>query len=61
MAPYALRIDPGIYGGIYINGAKQADDKYIWADGVGESVELVSDGQWDWVAVGAVGTWGVEE
>lgn len=60
MAAFELRIDPGAAGGIYINGAKQADNMYISADDEGESVELVADGNGDWVAVGAVGTWSVE-
>lgn len=60
MAAQALRIDPGAAGAIYINGAKQTDNKYIWADDEGESVKLVADGNGDWVAIGAVGTWTVE-
>ena len=60
MAAQQLRIDPGAAGAIYISGAKQADDKYIWADDEGESVELVADGNGDWVALFAVGVWGVE-
>ena len=60
MAAQELRIDPGAAGAIYINGAKQADDKYISADDEAESVELVCDGNGDWVAIGAVGTWTVE-
>lgn len=60
MASQELRIDPGAAGAIYINGAKQADDKYIWADDEGESIELVADGNGDWVALFAVGVWGIE-
>ncbi len=60
MAAQQLRIGPGAAGAIYISGAKQADDKYIWADDEGESVELVADGNGDWVALFAVGVWGVE-
>lgn len=61
MAAQALRIDPGAAGAIYISGAKQTDDKYIWADDEAESVMLVHDGNGDWVALYASGTWGVEE
>lgn len=60
MAVHQLHIDPGAAGAIYINGAKQTDDKYIWADDEAESVTLVADGNGDWVAVQTVGTWGVE-
>jgi len=60
MATQQLRIDPGAAGAIYIDGAKQTDDKYIWADDEGESVKLVADGNGDWVALYTQGTWGVE-
>jgi hypothetical protein len=60
MAAYALRIDPGAAGAIYINGAKQTDDKYVWADAINESVMMVSDGNGDWVCLFPYGTWGVE-
>jgi len=60
MAAYQLQVDPGAAGAIYINGAKQIDDKYIWADDEAESVELVCDGNGDWISVGAVGIWTVE-
>lgn len=60
MAANQLQIDPGAAGAIYINGAKQTDDKYVWADDEAESVKLVADGNGDWVAVCPVGTWGVE-
>ena len=46
-------------GAIYIDGQKRADDAYIWADDEAESVELVCDGNNDWIAIGAVGTWTV--
>jgi parallel beta-helix repeat protein len=57
MTAQAFQIDPGAVGAIYINGAKLVDDKYIWADDEGESVKLVADGNGDWIAIGAVGTW----
>lgn len=60
MAAFELRIDPGAAGAIYINGAKQTDDMYISADDEAESVMLVCDGNGDWVAIGAIGTWTVE-
>jgi hypothetical protein len=61
MVAQILRIDPGAGGGIYINGAKQTDDHYIWADDEGESLRTISDGNGDWVALYTQGTWGVEE
>lgn len=60
MTTQELRIDPGAAGAIYINGAKQTDDKYVWADDEAETVKLMCDGNGDWIAIGAVGTWGVE-
>lgn len=60
MAAFALQIDPGAAGAIYIGGAKQTDDKYIWADDEAESVELVCDGNGDWIAIATTGTWTVE-
>jgi hypothetical protein len=60
MTAQELRIDPGAAGGIYINGAKQTDNMYISADDEGESVMLVGDGNGDWVALFATGTWTVE-
>jgi len=59
MAAQQLQIDPGAAGAIYINGAKQADDAYIWADDEAESVKLVADGNGDWIAISPVGTWTV--
>ena len=60
MTAYQFWVSPGAAGAIYINGAKQADNKAIWADDEGESVKLVADGNGDWVAIGTVGTWTVE-
>ena len=60
MAAFELRIDPGAAGAIYINGAKQVDDKYITADDEAESVVLTADGNGDWIASSVVGTWTVE-
>lgn len=60
MTAQELRIDPGAGGGIYINGAKQADNLYISADDEGEAIEVVADGNGDWITLGKVGTWTVE-
>jgi len=60
MAAQELRIDPGAAGAVYINGAKQTDDKYISADDEAESVRLMADGNGDWIAISPVGTWSVE-
>jgi len=60
MAAQELRITPGAAGAIYINGAKQADNKYIAADDEGECVELTSDGNGDWISGPINGTWTVE-
>ncbi len=60
MTAQQLRVDPGAAGAVYINGAKQTDDKYVWADDEGESVKLVADGNGDWIALYTQGTWGVE-
>lgn len=55
-----LIVNPGAAGAIYVNGAKQADDKHISASDEGSSVKLVADGNGDWYAIYATGTWGVE-
>lgn len=60
LAAQELRIEPGEAGAIYINGAKQTDDKYISADDEAESVRLTSLGNGDWAASNVVGTWSVE-
>jgi len=60
MTAQQLRVDPGAAGAVYINGAKQTDDKYVWADAINESIMLVADGNGDWVALFTIGTWGVE-
>ena len=60
MAAQELRIDPGAAGGIYINGAKQADNMYISANDEGESTKLVADGNGDWASMYTIGTWTVE-
>jgi len=60
MAAQELRVDPGAAGAIYISGAKQTDNKYITANDEAESVELIADGNGDWIALFMIGTWGVE-
>jgi len=59
MVAQQLQIDAGAAGAIYIGGSKQADDAYIWADAIGESVMLVCDGSSDWISLFATGTWTV--
>jgi len=60
MAAQQLQIDPGAAGAIYINGAKQTDDKYVHADDEGESTTLIADGNGDWISCHTNGTWSVE-
>ena len=60
MAAQELQITPGAAGAIYINGAKQTDNKHITANDEAESVRLICDGNGDWIAFAPVGTWGVE-
>lgn len=60
-APYAMRVAPsGTGNSITINGAEQAQGKYIWADDEGESVMLVNTGSNKWIALYTTGTWGVQ-
>ena len=60
MAAQELRVDPGAAGAVYIGGAKQTDNKYITANDEAESVELIADGNGDWIALSTTGTWTVE-
>jgi len=39
---------PGAAGAVYIEGAKQSDDKDITTDAIGDSLKVVSDGNGDW-------------
>jgi hypothetical protein len=55
MADQELRLEPGAAGGIYIKGAKQADDKYVSITDIGDFIHLVADGNGDWVAVASIG------
>lgn len=49
-----LDITPGAAGGIYASDAstfaKQEDNKYIRANGIGDQVTLIADGNGDWIA-----------
>ena len=54
MADQALHMAPGTAGGIYIKGAKQADNKYVSVTDIGDFVHLVADGNGDWVAVASI-------
>ena len=54
MADQELRLEPGAAGGIYIKGAKQADDKYVSVTDIGDFIHLIADGNGDWVAVASI-------
>lgn len=54
MADQEVRLEPGAAGGIYIKGAKQADDKYVSMTDIGDFIHLVADGNGDWVAVASI-------
>ena len=54
MADEAFRLEPGAAGGIYIKGAKQADNKYVSVSDIGDFIHLVADGNGDWVAVASI-------
>ncbi len=60
MAAFELRIAPGAAGAIYINGAKQTDNKYVSATVINDCATFTADGNGDWVATGVSGTWTVE-
>lgn len=55
MADQELRLAPGTAGGIYIKGAKQADNKYVSVTDIGDFVHLIADGNGDWVAAASIG------
>lgn len=50
-----LRIDPGVSTLIY--SAVNTADKYRWADGVGEAIQMVSDEAGDWLCIQTTGLW----
>lgn len=49
-AAFDTGFDPGTAGAIYVEGAKQTDDKYVTVDAIGDSIEVVADGAGDWHA-----------
>jgi len=54
MADQELRLDPGLAGGVYIKGAKQADTKYVSITDIGDFIHVVADGNGDWVAIASI-------
>lgn len=59
-AAQRIQVDPGENDGIFQNGAKNGDGKYMWADDEGESALFICDANNDWIALYTVGTWTVE-
>ncbi|MCB9849135.1 MAG: hypothetical protein H6817_00350 [Phycisphaerales bacterium] len=55
MADQELRIAPGAAGGVYVKGAKQADNKYVSITDIGDFIHIIADGNGDWVAVASIG------
>jgi hypothetical protein len=55
-----LRVDPGATDAIYINGALQADGKYVSFDDAAEHLSLIADQSGNWVAWNSAGTFTVE-
>lgn len=51
-AAQTLTIDPGAAGGIYLGGAKLADDTALASSHIGATVTLTCDGNNDWVVTG---------
>jgi hypothetical protein len=49
-ADYAVRVDPGAAGALYIDGAKQTDSYYVELSGIGTTLTVVCDGNGDWLA-----------
>lgn len=39
---------PGAAGAVYIEGAKQTDDKDVYTDAIGDSLKVIADGNGDW-------------
>ncbi len=60
VAANELRLDPGAAGAIYLDGAKQTDDKYLTATDECDSVMIVGDGNGDWIASFRIGTWTIQ-
>jgi hypothetical protein len=59
-AAQEIRVDPGANDAIFINGAKQADGKYVSFDDEGELLELISNANGDWIPAASAGTFTVE-
>lgn len=56
----SFRFQPGAAGGVYVNGAKQADNKFVQINVAGRSLTLVHDGNGDWFVTALEGTATVE-
>jgi hypothetical protein len=54
MADQAIQVAPGAAGGLYVKGAKQADNKFAAINDIGDFLHLVADGNGDWVAVASI-------
>lgn len=46
--------DPGAAGGIYVEGAQQTDDKKVTVDAIGDALEVVADGNGDWLCFASI-------
>lgn len=49
-AAYDVGFDPGAAGAIYVEGAKQTDDREVTVDAIGDGFSVVADGSDDWFA-----------
>jgi hypothetical protein len=56
----AFQISPGAAGAVYFSGAKQTDNKHVWADDEAEAGTIICVGDNDWVFIAEVGTWTIE-
>lgn len=54
MADQEIRIAPGAAGGVYVKGVKNADNKYISVTDIGDFVNIVADGNGDWLAFSSI-------
>jgi len=45
---------PGAAGGVYVEGAKQTDDKDVTVDAIGDTLEVIADGNGDWAGVATI-------
>ena len=46
--------EPGAGGGIYVEGAKQADGGAVTVDAIADSLEVIADGAGDWHSVAVI-------